>query len=154
MNLLANLSQKSPEDVILLLFGDVQVDSSTIDRESIDLVVNPDYAARIRNTPALNSLVIDVAEPNEVVHAVGRLEDNSWIRIQEDQYGRVGWVSTQLLQIDDIDISSLPVDDADSPYFGSMQAIYFQNGTSPSCNNVISDGLIIQTPEGVGRLSC
>jgi hypothetical protein len=154
MRLLANLSQQTPEDVTLLLFGDVRAESSAVDRATMDLTVNPTFAANIRNTPSETaSIVIDVAQPGETVHALARLEDSSWIRIQEDQAGRVGWISATLLQLNDVDIESLPVDNANDAYFGAMQAFYFQSGSSPSCGNSIVDGLLIQTPEGVARLS-
>jgi hypothetical protein len=153
MRLLANLTQATPEEVTLLLFGDVKIEDATEPRVELDIVVNPDYAARIRNTPSLNALVIDVAEPDELVHAVGRLADSSWIRIKEDQYGRVGWVAAELLQRDGVDLESLTVDEANTPYFGSMQAFYFESGSSGACGNMISDGLLIQTPEGVARLT-
>jgi hypothetical protein len=153
MRLLANLTQQRPEEVTLLLFGDVSVEDTTEPRVEIEITVNQDFAARIRNVPSINSLVIDVAEPEETVTAVGRLEDNSWIRVKEADMGRVGWVAAELLQLDGIDVESLTVDEADTPYFGAMQAFLFESGTSDACGSTISDGLLIQTPEGVARLT-
>jgi hypothetical protein len=153
MRLLANLSQQSPQEVFVLLFGDVSIEDAYVDRVSLDVPVGQTFAARIRNLPSLNSLVIDVAEPGEMVHALGRLEDSSWVRIEENDMGRVGWVATELLNIDEADLESLPVDEADSPYFGAMQAFYFQSGSSATCSNTISDGMLIQTPEGVARMT-
>ena len=153
MRLLANLTQQRPEEVTLLLFGDVSVEDTTEPRVEVEVTVNQDFAARIRNVPSINSLVIDVAEPGENVMAVGRLADNSWIRIKEDDLGRVGWVAAELLLLDGIDLESLIVDAADTPYFGAMQAFLFESGASNACGSTISDGLLIQTPEGVARLT-
>lgn len=153
MRLLANLTQQQPEEVTLLLFGDVSVEDRSEQRVELEIAVNPNSPARIRNTPSLNSLTIDIADPDEIVQAIGRLEDNTWIRIKEDEYGRVGWIYGELLQLDRVDIDSLAVDNFDTPYYGAMQAFYFESGSSPSCGNMISDGLLVQTPEGVARLS-
>jgi hypothetical protein len=153
MRLLANLTQQRPEEVTLLLFGDVSVEDTSEPRVELEVTVNEDFAARIRNVPSINSLVIDVAQPGENVMAVGRLEDNSWIRVKEDELGRVGWVAADLLMLDGLDVESLTVDEADTPYFGAMQAFLFESGQSNACGSTISDGLLIQTPEGVARLT-
>ena len=87
--------------------------------------------------------------------ANGRNADGSWLRIQTPDSGAIGWVFANLLTKDG-DVSSLSVVDAsqtDVP-FTPMQAFYFSTGvTQTNCEQAPQDGILIQTPEGVGQIS-
>ncbi len=85
---------------------------------------------------------------------VGRLEDNSWVRIIVPETEAIGWLSGDFVQSTNGEtLENLDVMEANDNYFGPMQAFYINTGTNLSCDNVATDGLIIQTPDGVARVT-
>jgi len=154
MRVLANINAVSPISVTMLLFGDTALDGITdADRAVVPVAVGQEFNARMRSTPSLNALIVDVANTGETVEAVARLEDSSWVRVREAELGRVGWVSADLLDLSTADISVLTVEDGEQPYYNGMQAFSLQTGASGTCGNSINDGLLIQTPQGVARVT-
>jgi hypothetical protein len=152
MRLLASTATGT-QDITLLLFGDVALDSAKEPVVSFDVTVGR-APANIRNTPSARSLVLLSAPAGSTLQAVGRLADSSWIRVQIPD-GAVGWVSASLISpaIETDQFADLEIQDSADPYFGPMQAFYFSNGTTSTCSNLITDGLLIQTPEGVARVT-
>ena len=151
MELLANISADEPEDVRVVLFGNVELENAALERVGIDATVNTTAHVNIRRQPATSFGAVGTLAPNTVARAIGRLADASWVRVVNPDTNVSGWVSTHLLDLEG-DVESLMVEEATAPYFGPMQAFYLTSGTS-ACNNVPLDGLFIQTPEGVGRVS-
>lgn len=140
------------QDVTLLLFGDVSVDSASNGTIVLDAVVGR-YSANVRNTPSANAVVLQSLPSGTVISTVGRLNDSSWVRIRLES-GVIGWVSSQLItMVGDHTFEELPVQESATPYFGPMQAFYYNSGSGGSCSNVLTDGLLIQTPEGVARVT-
>ena len=155
MRLLANLTQV-PEDITMMLFGDVTVESAVPEVNTVPVTVNSDYDINIRSLPTTTALTVDAAYAGETLQAIARLEDSSWVRVrsQSPEAAHVGWVAADLLDRDASgDLTALEVQSADAPYFGAMQALYYESGTDPACDNVISDGMLIQTPEGLARMT-
>ncbi len=155
MRLLANLTQV-PEDITMMLFGDVTVESAVAEVNAIDVTVNAEYDINIRSLPTTTALTVDAAYAGETLQAIARLEDSSWVRVrsQSPDATHIGWVAADLLDRDASgDLAALEVQSADAPYFGAMQALYYESGTDPACDNVISDGMLIQTPEGLARMT-
>lgn len=158
MHLLANLTTV-PESLLFLLFGDSGLEDASTDQANgaatalVNVVSTTDVL--MRSQPSLNSLQLEVINAGETVTAIARLEDNSWVRVREDdEFGRVGWVDASLIDPAMAEaIATLPIHTADTPYWGPMQALYFRSGSSPSCGNMVTDGMLIQTPEGVAQLS-
>ncbi len=151
MELLTNMETDEPEDVRIVLFGDVTLENATFDRVELDAVVSTSAYVNIRRQPSTNFGVVGTLAPTAVARAIGRLADSSWVRITNPEDNVTGWVSASLLELDG-DIEDLIVEESTAPYFGPMQAFYFTSGAS-TCNNVPLDGLFIQTPEGIGRVS-
>ncbi|GAB4338776.1 MAG: hypothetical protein Kow00117_20060 [Phototrophicales bacterium] len=153
MRLLANLTNE-PQDVMLVLFGNVTVEDGAEPRPEIEVINTTSSNALIRGFPSVNAQVLDAVEPGERIRAVGRLADTSWIRVEVAETGRIGWMFADLIEpVDGASLETLDIETSDSPFWGPMQAFYFQSGTSPTCGNLIADGLIIQTPEGAARVT-
>jgi SH3 domain-containing protein len=141
------------QELNLLLFGDVEIENAVEPTVVVEVQVGI-YSANIRNLPSVSAVVLQSVSAGTLLEAVGRLEDNSWVRVRTET-GAVGWISVQLIQPVDEDetINNLAVQDTSSPYFGPMQAFYFEQGSGSDCGNVTSDGLLIQTPQGSARVT-
>lgn len=143
------------QDVNMLLFGEFDVRNAVENTDTVELRVRV-RLKNIHSLPDAQSDVLETIEANAVLTGLERLDDTSWLRVENTDTGVVGW--TESAGVETIDeaqsIGILPVQEANTPYFGAMQAFYFENGNSDiGCDNVESDGLIIQTPEGQARVS-
>lgn len=153
MRLIANTSNGT-QNIDMLLFGNVEVTNNVPPTTEIDVLVGR-YAANIRNSPSSNALILASAPSGAILHAVGRLEDNSWIRVLIEGTDAVGWVSASLIgpANESESFDDLAIQDSSSPYFGAMQAMYFTDNGGSGCGNITSDGLLIQTPQGTARVT-
>lgn len=150
MRLLANLSPSQTNDVTILLFGDVEVETSV--EPSTTVPVTTASYSNIRRFPNTTAAVVTSVAQNTVLSAIGRTEDSSWIQIVDETTNIGGWIFGELLF--NLDSSSLDVVESTLPYYGPMQAFYYTSGSGVlDCSSVPSDGLLIQTPEGVGRVT-
>lgn len=142
-------------DVNMLLFGEFDVRNAVEPSDKVDLVVQV-REKTIHDLPNLQSDVLNTVAQNDILIGLERLEDTSWLRVENPATGIVGWVERAGVNAVNTaqSVGLLRVQDATSPYFGAMQAFYFENGSSDlGCDNVESDGIIIQTPEGQARIS-
>ncbi len=143
----------TPEDVILLLYGDVEINNRGETPVLIAAQVNSREYVNVRITPNTNAGALAVLAPHETIMANGRLEDSSWIRITIPGSDRVGWLHGSLVASDD-DLEQLDVIGSATPYYGPMQAFYLESGVDDSlCAEAPESGLLIQTPEGVARVT-
>jgi hypothetical protein len=150
MRLLITSSSLEPTDVHLILFGDVGIENLVDERETIPATVNAGDYINVRQYPLYGGAVATLA-PHEAVTVVGRLADNSWLRvITEDNI--VGWVLASLLAPDG-DPGLLTVDRNDAPYYSPMQSFLYSSSDNGSCADAPGDGMVIQTPEGQARVS-
>lgn len=150
---LVTTTARGPQEVTLLLYGDVEVDNAV--EPSMTMMVTTIASINIRSIPRLNGAVLSSASRGTQLEAVGRLEDNSWIRVIVPETEAVGWLSANYIEVvdDNLSIEMLDVMESNDTYFGPMQAFYINTGTNLSCDNVATDGLIIQTPEGTARVT-
>lgn len=150
---LVTATSTGTQDINLLLFGDVEVENDVEQTTIIDVVVGRN-AANIRNSPRDNSLILGSAPSGETLQAVGRLADNTWVRVTLND-GSVGWVASWLVTpVDEADsLDDLAIQDSSTPYFGPMQAFSFTDSGESQCGNISTDGLLIQTPEGSARVT-
>lgn len=142
-------------DVNMLLFGEFDVRNAVEPSDKVDLVVQV-REKTIHDLPNLESEVLNTVAQDEILIGLERLEDTSWLRVENPDTGIVGWIERAGVNVVNTaqSVGLLRVQDATSPYFGAMQAFYFENGDSDlGCDNVESDGIIIQTPEGRARVS-
>ncbi|MGJ3239195.1 MAG: hypothetical protein ACFE0Q_10860 [Anaerolineae bacterium] len=148
-------SESGARDINMLLFGDFEIENAVSATSQLELRVITMQMAIYRE-PLLSSAEIDRVPSNTILTAVARLEDNSWIRVENPQTRVIGWIENNGFVLSDeaLSLGILPIQDASTPYFGAMQAFYFENGQSNiGCDTVESDGLLIQTPEGTARVS-
>jgi hypothetical protein len=152
MHLRANLPSSRPENVTLVAFGDVELTNAVKPSTYARIQVRTRENVNVRYYPSLQARVIGTLESDQVVTAVERVADSSWLRVQMPNSDETGWVFTELMTIiDDVEIlniSEFPLD-----YYEPMQAFYFRSGSdNPDFTAVPESGLLIQTPEGVGEV--
>ncbi len=158
--ILAEGETVTSEDVQLLLFGEVGVEDATQFMWVTSLT-----DVNVRRYPRdNNSAVIASLPPGERVVASQRLEDNTWLRVRlpDLQEGeQLGWLSAELVSpegdVESLEAVSLDealsaTPDEQAVDYGSMQAFYFQSGDDSPCAEA-PNGLLIQTPEGMGSVT-
>ena len=150
----ASLPDSIPEDVTLLLFGNVEVANLGRDLTKVEMAVNTDSNVRNRAT-AENTQIFGSITSDATVIANGRITNpagEDWIRIEfETAPAGYGWVLASSLSGD---ASSLTVvESSTEPAFGPMEAFTFSSQDDGSCGDVSNSGLMIQTPAGVGEIN-
>lgn len=163
LKLQANLPDTLPgQNVTFLLFGDVELtnavapaDPDAEAAEPVTLAATSTGGANVRSEPSTNGAIAGGLATSESVIVNGRNSDNSWLRIEIPDSDDQGWVSASLLTVDG-DVSTLDVvEGADAvEAFTPMQAFYFRTGiTDTTCAEAPPDGILIQTPEGAGKIN-
>jgi uncharacterized protein YgiM (DUF1202 family) len=154
LEVMANIPDANFETVTLLLFGDVEIENQVQAREPIAVEIATEQRVNVRSLPNTSAWVVDSLEPGTVVDALGRIENTSWLRIQIPD-GGTGWIWAELIETD-FDLSVLDVEAENAPYYEPMQAFTLQTDITDSqsnCATAPSDGLLIQTPEGMGEIT-
>ncbi|MFW5691963.1 MAG: SH3 domain-containing protein [Chloroflexota bacterium] len=153
----ASLPDTAPgQNVTMLLFGDVRIENrGQVAPPTITITANTNI--NVRSGPGTNNRAVDVFDANTEAIADGRNAAGDWIRIiLEDE--STGWVFADLVTVEeDASVDSLNVTDetraASGAIFGPMQAFYFTTGVGlPQCQEAPQDGILLQTPGGVGRV--
>ncbi len=154
MKLQANLPDTLPgQNVTFLLFGDVQIQNAVTTSATVQVSTNG--KSNVRSTPSTSGAIIGELAAGETATADGRNADGSWLRIQIPDSDALGWVFASLLTVSG-DASALSVlDSTQAPTsYTPMQAFYFSTGiTQTSCSEAPADGILIQTPQGVGQIN-
>jgi hypothetical protein len=153
LELQADIPDDKPQNVSLLLFGDVQVENLVPEPVLMDVTVRASGNANVRKEPEDTAFVMATLPRQTTVTASGRSEDNEWIYVnlpgEDDTHG---WVSRTLLTLSG-DMNSLNVIDPYFTQYGPMQAFYLETGQDQTmCAEAPSDGLLVQTPEGVAEI--
>jgi hypothetical protein len=158
MKLQANLPDTLPgQNVTFLLFGDVEIQNAVSSdvQQQATVALTSNSNANIRNSPSTSGTVVGSVGKGEALTANGRNADSTWLRIQIPDSNSLGWVFATLVTPAS-DVSALSVvnsTEAEIP-FKPMQAFYFKTGiTQTSCAEAPQDGILIQTPEGVGQIN-
>ncbi len=154
MRLQASLPDaQSDQSITMLAFGDVQLDNAMSRARLMTVTAEATANVNIRQRPTLGALVVGQLAPGETATATGRLEDGSWIRIRQPRTGISGWVFADLLASEDTVADLDAVGDA-AQYYGPMQAFVFRSGYDDAlCPEAANSGILIQTPEGVGKIT-
>lgn len=153
LRLQADIPDDKPQNVNLLLFGDVEVQNLAPDPVLIDVTMNSAGNVNVRRDPENTAFVMGTLTDGQSVTARGRSEDNSWIYIdfpgEEDQKG---WVRRSFIRTDE-DLDTLNVVEPNLSQYGPMQAFYLKTGSKQtSCEEAPNDGLLVQTPEGIAEV--
>ncbi len=156
MKLQANLPDTLPgQNVTFLLFGDVHIQDATAHSTSQPTIqISASSRVNIRSTPSTSGAVIGSIAAGQTATANGRNADGSWLRVQLPNSEALGWVSASVVKVSG-SASSLAVIDASpaASNFTPLQAFYFQAGIGkPDCQQAPEDGILIQTPKGVGEI--
>jgi uncharacterized protein YraI len=150
MQVQANLPDTLPgQNVTMLLFGDVEVtNAGTLTGAILTATVNT--GANVRRSPGPDGTIIGALIVGDSVQVTGRLEDSSWLQVQ--YRGSTGWVFAELLDVEG-DVNTLQISEAGVVQFGPMQAFYFRSGIGDAaCAEAPDSGVLLQTPEGAGRI--
>ncbi len=147
------LDQLERDSVMLLLFGDVEITNrvDAVPSVTFPVTVSTDGSnARVRSTP--NGLFITTLADGDTVTATGRTEDGEWIRITLNN-DRSAWVASLLLDAKE-SLDTLDVVDSRSAIYAPMQAFYMESAANDAaCPEAPNSGLMIQTPEGVAKVT-
>lgn len=151
LRLQADLPTSQPEDVTMLIFGSVELENAVRPATIQNMTVTTAQNINVRSAPSSTAAVIGTLKPHTSVTAVERLADNSWLRVQMPEDSNVtGWAFAPLLSGD---VEALNVAPASAPYLQPMQSFYFKSGDdSTACQDIPANGLLIQTPEGMGKV--
>jgi len=153
MQVQASLPDSLPgQNVTFILFGDVQVENAV--GTPVEIEADVLSAANIRvapgdTRPLLGSLTQgnSVTANGKIMTAAGEL----WVRVNHDPEEEIyGWIRADLL---DVALDGLPDVQASDQAINPMQAFYFKTGVGqPQCIEAPADGILIQTPKGVGKV--
>lgn len=154
MKLQASLPDSLPgQNVTIILFGETAIEAATgpqgradgIARTAANVRIGPNNTSPIvGSVPALGPVVVTGQYTNSL--------DELWLRVRfEDYRTKTGWVFGELV---DADLTGIPEVAADSLTYSPMQAFYFKTGIGrPACAVVPADGMVVQTPSGVGKVN-
>lgn len=152
MRLQADIPDEKPQNVTVLLFGDVQVSNAIGLPTLMDVTAASTGNVNVRRDPDNDAFVMMTLSPDQVVTARGRSEDALWLYIDLPDNTGTGWVSSRLMSGTDA-FSTLNVVNPALTEYGPMQAFYLQTGSEESsCDAIPNDGILIQTPEGVAQV--
>jgi len=152
MRLQADIPEEKPENITLLLFGDVQVENVVALPTLMDVTAVGLGNINVRRDPDNDAFVMTTLNKGQTVTARGRSADGLWIYIDLPSGEGRGWVNARLMDgtssFDNLNVVTPALAD-----YGPMQAFYLETGTnSSSCDSAPNDGILIQTPEGVAEV--
>lgn len=151
MNLQANIPSSLPENITLVIFGDASLDSGTSTAsQTADISVN-DTTVSVYAQPWMLAEIIDEITAGQSAIAQGRSEDGAWLQVSLPQ-GDFGWIETERVEGNEA-FDGLEIVESQESFQSPMQAFYFKNGFNEACTAFPTDGLLIQTPEGIGQVS-
>jgi hypothetical protein len=154
MELRANLPSARPENITVVAFGDVALDNAVLPQTRAEVQVRANTAINVRMAPTTQAGPVGALRPGQTVTAVERTADSAWLRVLLPDSEQTGWVFADLVGGAADAVQGLNVAASTTTYFTEpMQAFYFQSGApNPDFAELPPNGLLIQTPEGVGEV--
>ena len=160
LKLQADLPDTLPgQNVTFLLFGDVQLENAVDPNATGALLqVTASSSVNILSQATANGAASGSLAGGEVTIANGRSAASDWLRVRIPETDSYGWVSAAAVSVAGDAGTLNVVDSLDSNIpFTPMQAFYFQTGvggsSSLACTQAPADGMLIQTPQGVGHIN-
>lgn len=156
LSLQADLPDTIPgQNVTVLLFGGTAIENAGAPQPAT-VSVNAGTTINVRSGPGTSNRIVTEMNSGDTLTADGKNEAEDWLRVQLAD-GATGWVSADLVEVEG-DISTLSVVDTTTTSegftFAPMQAFYLSSGLGATdCAEVPQDGILIQTPEGVGTVN-
>lgn len=129
--------------LMIVAFGNTRLENRVALTEIEVLALR---GVNLRATPSIAATVIGSLLQGETYTAVGRLEDNTWVRVRLET-GQIGWVSAQFLQ-SNLGFMELTAVSPNSPAYLAMQA--FDLYTEDACSAVL---LIAPKSAGIYELA-
>lgn len=158
MRVQANLPDTLPgQNVTILLFGDIRLENQGT-AELPTITIRAGSNINIRSGPATTFRVLGGLTANQEVTVDGINPAGDWLRIVQAD-GSSGWVYLPLVTVEEgADIGVLVETEeargAEGVVYGPMQSFYFTSGVGePQCSEAPRDGILVQTPAGVGRIN-
>jgi hypothetical protein len=153
MKVEANSPAINPVILTLLAFGDVTLENEVASPTALDVQNEGPRAINVRHMPNNNALIVGSLKPNQMVTALERLGDSSWLRVKLPDVEQTGWVKSDFMTTAG-DVRTLNIVEGSQPQYRPMQAFTFKSGSeTQNCEEVPQNGLLIQTPEGSGEVS-
>ncbi len=140
LNVRGNFPNRS---VRMVAFGDMLVENESeaaSDFAVLSVTVNHPQGANVRETLSQDAALVRSLNNGETLLAIGRLNDNSWIRLLD------GWIAADLVRaLDDLNVlrALSPDDPIDDEFYGPMQAFSFQTRTT-NAPCTLGGGLLVQ----------
>ncbi len=139
-----------PASITYALFGDIEIQNAASDVFALQVWASKD--ADIHAGPGSHFEVIGVLNKDETVETNACNCTGNWLRITMSD-GHIGWISAMDVSILG-ESGDLPVVEADTPVYESMQAFTFQgNEGETTCTEQPDDGILIQAPAEVESTS-
>lgn len=161
MRLQANLPDSTPgQNVTFMLFGDTEIrnNAKSVAEQTLTTVeaqISSSLNANVRVGPTSSMATLASISNGTQVIVNGISPDDEWLRIviPDSETDQLGWISKQLVTTSG-DLSTLNIVTPGQPQFGPMQAFYLSTGIgAPACNEMPDNGLLVQTPKGVGEIN-
>jgi quercetin dioxygenase-like cupin family protein len=152
MRLQANIPNSRPENVTLIVFGDVALENASImsSTTTIEATVG-DEMLSVYAEPWILADVIDDLSARQNITAQGRSENGLWLQVHLDN-GSLGWISAARVE-SNANFETLDIIDPEAQVQSPMQAFYFENSVDEGCSAFPTNGMLIQTPEGIGQVN-
>jgi uncharacterized protein YraI len=153
MRLQANLPDTLPgQNVTILLFGDVDIRADPLLLE-MQVTVSAGNTINVRGGPSTGYAVVGQIQSESTITANGRNDAGDWIRVSLPDDEGIGWVAVFLIDSEG-DLNTLEIVDTNASLLTPMQAFYFRSGVGDSaCAEAPDSGIMIQTPQGVGKVA-
>ena len=161
MQIRANLPETMPQNVTMLLLGDVTVEQApTGSAFSISVVTN--QPVNVREVPGNSGTIVGSLDAGTVLNVTGKgvIRGEEWLRIDFNHVlGEVAWVVGNGVSGGERD--ALPIYKYDGTLLQApqmnideMQAFTLRNGMNdPACAEAPESGILIQTPLAIERVS-
>lgn len=165
----ANLPDTLPgQNVTFLMFGDVNIIDAQISNVegsqpvAATVTITTRTSMNMRSGSSTGATIVGKLTAGENLAADGRNAAGDWLHVQAVD-GQSGWLFAQLVTING-DASLLPIIGGDNPataqptaeatvQYNPMQAFYFKTGVADApCAEAPDSGILIQTPQGAGRI--
>lgn len=153
MQLQATLPDTLPgQNVTFLMFGDAVIEENTGLQARVDGAMLQN--ANVRLGPNATGPILGSLAAGSPIIATGKTLttiDEQWVRIRFEGYRtRTGWILSSLVSVD---LNALPDVPTNSLTYSPMQAFYFRTGIGQTqCMNAPMDGVLVQSPQGVGKV--
>lgn len=139
----ASLSTRSQRSLLGVLYGTATLTNEIAPTPQVRLI--PRGNVNIRSQPAANAEIIARVNVNNVLMADGLSTDGAWLRVQVPNDDALGWVSREIVSLEDASVQLNTVTEATRP-LQPFEHLSLAAATAPLCEGAAPSGLLLQTP--------